>query len=123
MEALYATCKLSADIALPEPKAFFNELCLLDDIPEDSIPSDVPFVKELWPDYTFSNEWPNRTASVSDDPGRPAQLMEHFANNKANWTCVPKDLSENDGNEALGRKELMGMAVMVAIVTSLGVLL
>lgn len=124
-------CMLYADIIYPEPNVFFDELCLLDDMPQGSAPTDVPIMKEVWPDYTFAEEWPEQTATTWAPTATGDQLKEwedfirENRNTDPSWTCVPESLSDkqDDGNGASGRQGIMGMAVVVALVTSVAAFL
>ena len=131
---------LYADIAYPKPEAFFSELCLLDDVPEGSVPTDVPIMKEVWPDYTFAEEWPEQTATTLAPSASGVEFdiedmiegeLDVDVDTDPSFTCTPSpvpeeggDTKKNTGTRAVsGRKGLMGMTAIVSVVVGVAFVL
>lgn len=92
----YGMCKVYADIILPSPKVFLNDLCLLDDLPKGaSIPTAVSLLKQIWPDYTFAKDFPKKTATTWVPTGTP-DLPYTSEYSEPAWTCTPTPLADEE---------------------------
>lgn len=94
----YGSCKLYADINYPSPKAFLNDLCLLDDLPKGaSVPTAISLLKQIWPDYSYAKDFPKKTATTWVPTGTPDPLNSPDAEySEPAWTCTPTPLADQE---------------------------
>lgn len=105
LSSQYGMCMLYADIVYPEPDVFLNELCLLDDVSKDNVPTEVPLLREIFPDYTFAKDWPEQTATTwiptatpGNDEVDPLDYFDQYDQPK--WTCTPTPLSDDSDEDS-----------------------
>lgn len=66
------------------------------------VPTDVPLVKSIWPDYTFAQYFPKKTATTWAPSGTPlADLYpSEYINFAPEWTCTPIPLTDNETQDS-----------------------
>lgn len=138
----YGQCLLLGNITYPKPDVFLNDLCLLDDMPQDSVPTDLKLLKDVWPDYSYAQDFPTEMAhstppangtytvpawtctpttapTVSGDATPSSTNTPH---NGTNHTAVPTTGQGVTGG-AEERTVIMGATVMIATIAGLAIFL
>jgi len=106
----YSMCMLYSDVAYPKPDVFLNELCLLDDVPKGKVPTEIPLLMEILPDYTFAKDWPEQTATTWVPTATPSNgdidPLDYFNQyDQPTWTCTPTPLSDDDSETQESEEE------------------
>lgn len=89
MTSQYGICFLYGEVGYPKPEVFLNDLCLLDDLPEKSVPTDLRLLKGVWPDYKFAQDFPPELAHTTTLPDNSTYSMPA-------WTCTPTPVPSAD---------------------------
>lgn len=142
MTSQYGQCLLFGDITYPKPNVFLNDLCLLDDLPQDSVPTDLKLLTDVWPDYSYAKDFPTEmahytppangsytvpawTCTPTTVPTASADATPTSTNtplNGTNHTAAPTT-GQGETGGAEGRTVVMGAAAMIATVAGLAVFL
>ncbi|KAF8423925.1 hypothetical protein EV426DRAFT_113771 [Tirmania nivea] len=94
----YGMCKLYAGINYPKPEVFLNDLCLLDDVPKGAtVPTGVSIVRLIWPEYTFAQDFPKKTATTWAPSGTALGDLypSGYIYSEPQWTCTPPPLADS----------------------------
>lgn len=113
-------------------------------MPQDSVPTDLKLLTEIWPDYSYAQDFPTEmahhtapangtynmpawtctptTAPTASADGDATPTSTNTPLNGTNNTAVPTPGQAETG-DAEGRTVVMGAAVMIAAVAGLAVFL